>query len=161
MATRQTPRELSKNERKIYCRFCLHRKRKGKSRYCATCEALGPEGRQRQSQQANALLRKITGRCLRCPNKAPWGQGVCFDCTEKMAQGKQAALAAGKCVQCWQENSLSDKRYCAACNQRLLEKQKSLYQARKEAGLCVKCGKAPHYNARLICAYCWGKRYGH
>lgn len=104
--------------------------------------------------------RKAQEKCLRCKQKAPIGQAVCFDCTEKMAAGKQAAIAQGLCVQCWHKPQLEGKRYCAECQARLKTKQSTRYYSRKSAGICVQCGKAPQWHGRTSCAYCWGKRYG-
>lgn len=104
--------------------------------------------------------RKALGKCLRCKGLAPIGQAVCFDCTDKMTAGKQAALAAGLCVQCWKQPKLEGKRYCAACDQKVRTKSHQRYHQRKQAGVCTTCGQAPAWHGRVECAYCWGKRYG-
>jgi hypothetical protein len=105
--------------------------------------------------------RKAKGKCTRCKQQAPIGQGVCFDCAEKMAASKQAALAKGLCIRCWKEPRSEGKQHCGRCAQKRSLEDKQRKEKRKAAGLCVECGKAPQWEGRVMCAFCIRKRYGY
>ena len=104
--------------------------------------------------------RKAQGKCTRCKQEAPIGQGVCFDCAEKMTADKQTAMAQGLCIRCWKEPRRPQKQTCTGCSQRRQAEDRQRYTQRKVAGICVRCGKAPQWEGRILCAYCLGKRYG-
>ena len=104
--------------------------------------------------------RKKQHKCTRCRKDAPLGQGVCFDCADKMGAAKANHRAQGLCLNCWQRQALPNLTYCIVCRDQAKTRRKERYHARKNAGLCVECGKAPQYHRKTICSGCWGKRHG-
>ena len=103
--------------------------------------------------------RKQQEICLRCKQKAPIGQAVCFDCTDKMTAAKRAALAQGLCIHCWHEPVVAGRQHCMGCKAQDRFIRARRRAIRKQQGLCVKCGKAPQWHGHTTCAYCYGKHY--